>query len=520
MNFQIKMNRVLKYSAITGGVALTGLSLRANNYDVNSLGIVRLSRAALTVYDIACLYRQNLYKREWDKTSPEYKAKKSQTHTVAAGKLLDLICINKGVYIKVGQHIGSLDYLIPPEYVRTMKVLQSNAPKNPIEDLYKVIRQDLNVNPEDLFESFDAEPLGTASLAQVHRATLKNGQEVAVKVQHPYVMGNSGVDIKTMEYLCKIMSIVFPDFKMQWLVDESKKNLPFELDFLNEGRNAEKAADMFKDYKWLKVPKIFWDISSKRVLVMEYLNGGQVNDLDYIKSNQIDTYDVANKIGQLYSNMIFINGFVHSDPHPGNILVRKSKKGENEIILLDHGLYANLTNEFRYEYSKLWLSILNVDRNGMCYHASRLGIKGDLYTLFACMLTGRSWKSVISGINRKKPNATEKDLVQTKSTKMLPSISDVLEQVDRQMLLILKTNDLIRGIETTLQTQYRMTSFWIMSKCCIESAARQEIHQSKSNWQRFAKTLQKNWSIFKLNIFYLYMGIVNSNLFLTFRQLS
>lgn len=102
----------------------------------------------------------------------------------------------------------------------------------------------INLQPEDLFESFDPEPLGTASLAQVHRATLKNGQEVAVKVQHPYVLGNSMVDMKTMEYLCKIMAYVFPDFKMQWLVDESKKNLPIELDFLNEGRNAEKVSNM------------------------------------------------------------------------------------------------------------------------------------------------------------------------------------------------------------------------------------------------------------------------------------
>lgn len=97
---------------------------------------------------------------------------------------------------------------------------------------------------------------------------------------------------------------------------------------------------MFKEYKWLKVPKIFWEISTKRVLVMEYLTGGQVNDLDYFRTNKIDTFDVANKIGQLYSNMIFINGFVHSDPHPGNILVHKSKSGDNEVILLDHGLYA------------------------------------------------------------------------------------------------------------------------------------------------------------------------------------
>lgn len=104
--------------------------------------------------------------------------------------------------------------------------------------------------------------------------------------------------------------------------------------------SISQVADMFKDYKWLKVPKIFWEISTKRVLVMEYLTGGQVNDLEYIHKNKIDTFDIANKIGQLYSNMIFINGFVHSDPHPGNILVRKTKKGDNELILLDHGLYA------------------------------------------------------------------------------------------------------------------------------------------------------------------------------------
>lgn len=146
MNRAWPLRRVLKYSALTGGIVLTGLSLRTNDYDVNSVGIIRLSRAALTVYNIGCLYRQNLYKKEWDKQSAEYKAEKSRTHTMAAEKLLNLICINKGVYIKVGQHIGSLDYLLPPEYVSTMKVLHSNAPKNPVDDLYKVIRQDLKVN--------------------------------------------------------------------------------------------------------------------------------------------------------------------------------------------------------------------------------------------------------------------------------------------------------------------------------------------------------------------------------------
>lgn len=96
------------------------------------------------------------------------------------------------------------------------------------------------MQPLELFESFDPEPLGTASLAQVHRATLKTGEEVAVKVQHPFVKKNSKIDLKTMEILVNIMSWMFPDFKMQWLVEETKKNLPIELDFMHEGRNADK----------------------------------------------------------------------------------------------------------------------------------------------------------------------------------------------------------------------------------------------------------------------------------------
>lgn len=136
--------------------------------------------------------------------------------------------------------------------------------------------------PNELFIEFDAEPLGTASLAQVHRAKLKDGTEVAVKVQHHFVRKNTKIDLKWMEFIITTMSKVFPDFQMQWLVDETKKNIAKELDFMQEGKNAERVSAMFSDYKWLKVPKIFWDYSTERVLVMEYVNGGQVNDVKYI----------------------------------------------------------------------------------------------------------------------------------------------------------------------------------------------------------------------------------------------
>lgn len=183
--------------------------------------------------------------------------------------------------------------------------------------------------------------------------------------------------------------------------------MPIELDFLNEGRNAEKVAEQFKKYSWLRVPKIYWELSSSRVLVMEYLEGGHVTDLDYIQRNKIDAFAVANKIGQLYSEMIFSTGFVHADPHPGNILLRQTEKNQLELVLLDHGLYANLTDKFRYEYSNLWLSILKVDRKAMRQHSEQLGIKGDLYGLFVCMVTGRPWETVMQGITKAKYSEQE-----------------------------------------------------------------------------------------------------------------
>ncbi|KAJ9587302.1 hypothetical protein L9F63_019178, partial [Diploptera punctata] len=391
--------RLLKYGLVTGATFGTLASLKANQYNFDSIGVVRLGRAAVTVFDIAVHYKKTLYRTEFDRASKEYLQLKSSVHKTAAEKLLELCCTNRGVYIKVGQHIGALDYLVPPEYAETMKVLHSQAPRSTIEEVYKVLREDLKQDPNEIFLHIEKDPIGAASLAQVHKAVLKDGTVVAVKVQHPYVRGNSRVDMKTMEALVKLVSWVFPEFKFSWLVKESKRNIPIELDFLQEGHNAEKVGKMFSHLPWLKVPKIYWDLSTSRVLTMEYLEGGQVNDLTYIRSNKINPYEVADKLSRLYSQMIFIKGFVHSDPHPGNILVKKTANGEIDIILLDHGLYAELSNDFRWEYSKLWFSILNKDKEGMRQHSENLGV-GNLYFLLACMITGRTWDAIMSGINR------------------------------------------------------------------------------------------------------------------------
>ncbi|KAF5900782.1 putative aarF domain-containing protein kinase 1, partial [Clarias magur] len=318
----------------------------------------------------------------------------------SAERLRDLCCANRGTFIKVGQHLGALDYLLPEEYTSTLKILHSRAPASTMQEIQQVIREDLGKELGELFVSFEEKPQGAASLAQVHRAVLPNGTTVAVKVQHPKVQAQSSKDIMVMEFLLQVVHWLFPDFAFMWLVEEAKRNMPLELDFLNEGRNAEKVSHMLKHFGFLKVPKIHWDLSTKRVLTMDFEDGGQVNDRDYMTERGIDVNEVSRNLAKIYSEMIFVNGFVHCDPHPGNVLVRKCpKSNKTEIVLLDHGLYQLLKLEFRMDYCRLWQSLIKGDMKGIERYSRRLGA-GDLYPLFACVLTARSWTSVSTGIGQ------------------------------------------------------------------------------------------------------------------------
>lgn len=501
------LRRILKYGVVGTTAITTAFSLHANDYNLDSIGAVRLSRAAVTVLKISYVYKTELYSSNLAHDSPEFLKLKAKVHKKAAENLLELCCANRGVFVKVGQHIGALEYILPHEYVETMKVLHSQAPTSSFNEIQKVLRQDLKCDPEDIFDDFSPTPLGAASLAQVHKAKLKDGTTVAVKVQHPFIKGNSTVDMKTMEALVNIVEWVFPDFRFQWLVTEMKRNIPMELNFLQEAENAEKAAAMFKHFPWLKVPKVYWDLSNHRVLTMEYVEGGQVNDLPYIKANKIDPYEVSHKLGCLYSQMIFGEGFVHSDPHPGNILVKKNLKTDKlEVILLDHGLYADLTNSFRWEYSKLWLSILNSDQEGMKSHSHNLGV-GEMWPLFACMVSGRTWDTIMSGVDRVNFTDNEKNEFQKEIPNYLPQITGVLQDVDRQMLLIFRTNDLMRGIEHTLKTHARMSSFLVMSRWCVRSVFNEQLKDCKIKMKRWYLQAAQQWTLLKISLYYAFLSI-------------
>ncbi|XP_015413558.1 PREDICTED: uncharacterized aarF domain-containing protein kinase 1 isoform X2 [Myotis davidii] len=424
--------RTFKLASWTSmALAASGFYLYSNKYlDPNDFGAVRVGRAVATTAVISYDYLTSL--RSVPYGSEEYAQLRSEVHLRSARRLCELCCANRGTFIKVGQHLAALDYLLPQEYTSTLKVLHSQAPKSSMQEVSQVIREDL-------------------------------GKEVLV------------LAVKQL----------FPEFEFMWLVDEAKKNLPLELDFLNEGRNAEKVARMLKHFDFLKVPQIYWELSTKRVLLMEFLDGVQVNDKDYMERNKIDVNEISRHLGKIYSEMIFVNGFVHCDPHPGNVLVRKGPDtGKVEIVLLDHGLYQVLTEEFRLDYCHLWQSLIWTDMEKVKKYCLRLGA-GDFYPLLACMLTARSWNSVNRGISQAPITASENTEIRNNAATYLPQISQLLNRVPRQMLLIFKTNDLLRGIEATLGTRASASSFLNMSRCCVRALA---THNKKNTCSFFRRT--------------------------------
>ncbi|XP_077906739.1 aarF domain-containing protein kinase 1 isoform X3 [Ictidomys tridecemlineatus] len=439
--------KALKFASWTSvALAASGGFLYSNKYlDPNDFGAIRVGRAVATTAVISYDYLTSL--RSVPYGSEEYLQLRSKVHLRSARRLCDLCCANRGTFIKVGQHLGALDYLLPEEYTSTLKVLHSQAPQSSMQEVRQVIREDL-------------------------------GKEV----------------------LALAVKQLFPEFEFMWLVDEAKKNLPLELDFLNEGRNAEKVAQMLKQFDFLKVPRIFWELSTKRVLLMEFVEGGQVNDREYMERNRIDVNEISCHLGKMYSEMIFVNGFVHCDPHPGNVLVRKHPDtGKAEVILLDHGLYQVLTEEFRLDYCHLWQSLIWMDMEGVKKYSQRLGA-GDLYPLFACMLTARSWDSVNRGISQAPVTSSEDLEIRNNAANYLPQISQLLNHVPRQMLLIFKTNDLLRSIEATLGTRASASSFLNMSRCCVRALAKHNKKNACSFFRRTQISLSEALNLWQISL--------------------
>ncbi|KAG0196368.1 hypothetical protein BGX28_010229 [Mortierella sp. GBA30] len=387
-----------------------------------------------------------------------------------------------------------------------MEPLQDRCAPSSITSVQGLFLSDLGLPLSDVFSSFDLQPIGVASLAQVHRATLKDGREVAVKIQHPGLSEFSEIDMRTISALTKFIAYAFPEFEFFWLSEEIQANLPKELDFRYEARNAERTEANFNRARangspsTVKIPGVIW--AQERVLVMEckhiyrtfniksfpVMNGSRIDDLAYLNANNIKISEVSKEMARTFSQMIYKDGFLHCDPHPGNVMIRpkpsKSPSHRNfEVVLLDHGLYRELSPEFRLDYAKLWTAIMASDEEEIKCRALKLG-GIDAYELFACILTGRDW-DVIQGaqLTRKVRNKAETSKISQGAGNWLVEIADILARVPRDLLLLFKTNDLLRALDEDLGADdgAQMRTFAVMGQYCAEiiyEAEKKDVQQA------------------------------------------
>ncbi len=305
----------------------------------------------------------------------------------------------------MGQIVCQLEHLVPEAYVKALEPLCSECPISDFSTVKKLLEREYQKPLDQVFKSIEEKPIGSASLAQVHKAVLLDGTEVAVKVQHSHIPYHCPGDIMTVQLGCAFAEYMFPEFKLRWLGMQFESNLPKEIDFRNEGNNAEKLSKFFKSDRRVVIPKIYWDYTTKRIVVMSFENGKIISNMKNFRDNNISIKEVAGVLCDVFNRQIFELGFVHSDPHPGNLLVRKEfEDGKNvtKLVILDHGLYRDLDDDFRYNYASLWRGIITQNKDLL--RKSCEGLKISKVELFMSMLTSNTYDTLMDSNNKYSAN--------------------------------------------------------------------------------------------------------------------
>lgn len=262
-------------------------------------------------------------------------------------------------YVKMGQMVSSRADVLPDDWQLELKKLQSEVPPFPVEEAREIIKTELGDYPEALFKEFTPKPIAAASTAQVHRATLLSGEKVVVKVQRPNILKQVEADLGIMYRLAALFERKFDwasNYDLQGILKEFSTNILEELDYTGEAYNTLKLADNMASIEGLKIPKIYTNFSTTRVLTIEFIDGFKVNKIDENKELKLDRVELANVALRAMMKQLMVDGFFHADPHPGNIYILPST---GELVLLDMGMMGYLTKQQRISLIQLIAAIYN-----------------------------------------------------------------------------------------------------------------------------------------------------------------
>ncbi|MBU0987548.1 MAG: AarF/ABC1/UbiB kinase family protein [Proteobacteria bacterium] len=261
-------------------------------------------------------------------------------------------------YVKLGQVLSTRPDLVPVQYLREFTKLQDEVPAFGFNEVSKVIEEEFGALPQDLFEFFDKTAFASASIGQVHRAGLPDGEIVAVKVQRPGIHKIIEVDLEIMLHLATLMERNIEEMSLYRpikIVEEFARTLEKEIDYTIEATNMERFSRNFLDDPTIYIPKVYRDTTSERVITMELVNGIKISDIDRLDQAGLDRKIITARGAEFCLKQVFDHGFFHADPHPGNIFVLP----DNIICLLDFGMTDSVDRQTREEFVDLIDSVVH-----------------------------------------------------------------------------------------------------------------------------------------------------------------
>jgi ubiquinone biosynthesis protein len=268
-------------------------------------------------------------------------------------------------FIKLGQVLSTRPDILPPDFLVELSKLQSEAPPVPAGIIRALIEQELGATPEELFATFSDSPLASASIGQAHAATLHDGTAVVVKVRRPGVVAQVQEDLEILQNLAHQASrnwAAVADYNLEAIATGFAETLRAELDYLQEGRNAERFATNFANDPSIHVPKIFWHTTTSRVLTIERIFGLKIDDAEVLAMPAVDKNRLADLAARAAVKMIFEDGFFHADPHPGNLFVESTSL----IGLIDFGMVGEVGEELRGHLGGLLMAFSFGDPDRIC----------------------------------------------------------------------------------------------------------------------------------------------------------
>ena len=280
-------------------------------------------------------------------------------------------------FVKLAQVLSTRPDIVPPDVAEELQKLQDEVSSFSFEKARTIISEELGQEPEAAFSHIDEQPLAAASIAQVHRATLHDGRQVVIKIQRPDIEDVINVDLEILSDLAKVLvryslnSVVSDPVAV---VEEFNRSIHRELDFLSEGRNIHRFGRMFADDPTVLIPRFYPELSSSRVMIIDFIDGTKASHLEELEREGLDRTVIAKRGAQLILKQVFQHGFFHADPHPGNILVLEG----NVIAPLDYGMVGNLDESTIEALGSVLAGIIHKDTNRILRAFDALGITHDV----------------------------------------------------------------------------------------------------------------------------------------------